>query len=288
MTAEQAGILSQWAKGPNARLEQLLTQDLGSLVQNTNRGGNTRGPGAPTGSTPSGGRGGGRDGGRDGGGGRNGNGNNGNGNNGDFGTSGGSGGGGSGRNSNGRATRITPSISSTGWDGAAPQFELASMQSSSRGSSDAGVPQQSGRSSSGSAGGSSSRVQKLDVLQLRRIFQEGIISQGNAKPVGRLNLNTVAPSVLRAMLPDDPISADAIVSARAASSTGLLAISDLLESTRISPQSLSAIAPYVDTQSYVFTITSRGRSNSTGLEVEITVLVDRSELPARILEYREQ
>jgi hypothetical protein len=38
----------------------------------------------------------------------------------------------------------------------------------------------------------------------------------------------------------------------------------------------------------VFTITSRGRSGSTGLEVEITAVVDRSQLPARILEYREQ
>jgi hypothetical protein len=90
------------------------------------------------------------------------------------------------------------------------------------------------------------------------------------------------------MLPNDPISADAIVSVRSASSTGILAISDLLESNRISPQSLAALAPYADTQSYVFTITSRGRSASTGLEVEITAVVDRSQLPARILEYREQ
>jgi hypothetical protein len=38
----------------------------------------------------------------------------------------------------------------------------------------------------------------------------------------------------------------------------------------------------------VFTITSRGRAMTTGLEVEITAVVDRSTLPARILEYREQ
>jgi hypothetical protein len=90
------------------------------------------------------------------------------------------------------------------------------------------------------------------------------------------------------MLPDDPITADAIVSIRSASSTGLLSVPDLLDSSRVSPQSVVAIAPYADTQSYVFTITSRGRSSSTGLEVEITAVVDRSTLPARILEYREQ
>jgi type II secretory pathway component PulK len=157
---------------------------------------------------------------------------------------------------------------------------LAAMQS---------TLQSSGRSSAGMGGaGSNSRLQKLDNLQLRRIFQEGIIQAGNAKPTGRVNLNTVSAANLRAMLPNDPISADAIVSVRSASSTGILAISDLLESNRISPQSLAALAPYADTQSYVFTITSRGRSASTGLEVEITAVVDRSQLPARILEYREQ
>jgi type II secretory pathway component PulK len=294
VTAEQAAALSQFAKGPNARLEQLLTQDLGALApQNQGgRGGAAGGSGLGTQGTggPGGGR---RGGGRNGGGGDGGGPGGGTG-----GGTGASGGGASGGgrsngagNPNGRPTRITPSISSIQWElepGAdSPEFEMASMQSGSRAS---GSSQQSGRSSAGAGGasGSNSRVQKLDMLQLRRIFQEGIISQGNAKPTGRINLNTVSPAVLRALLPDDPISADAIVSARAASSTGLLAISDLLESNRISAQSLAAIAPYVDTQSYVFTITSRGRSGSTGLEVEITAVVDRSVLPARILEYREQ
>jgi DNA uptake protein ComE-like DNA-binding protein len=148
---------------------------------------------------------------------------------------------------------------------------------------------QSGRSSSGANNRSTNtRIQALDQQQLRRIFQEGTMDDGSQPIVGKVNLNTAPPSVLRALLPDDPISAEAILSLRNATSSGLLAISDLLGSSRISPQSLAAIAPYVDTQSYVFTVTSRGRSASTGLEVEITAVVDRSTLPARILEYREQ
>jgi type II secretory pathway component PulK len=123
---------------------------------------------------------------------------------------------------------------------------------------------------------------------MRRIFQEGTLDDETAPILGKVNLNTAPPSVLRALLPDDPITADAILSLRNASSSGLLAISDLLGSNRISQQSLAAIAPYVDTQSYVFTVTSRGRSATTGLEVEITAVIDRSTLPARILEYREQ
>ena len=106
--------------------------------------------------------------------------------------------------------------------------------------------------------------------------------------IGKVNLNTVSPAVLRAMLPDDPISADAIIAQRSSSSSGLLSISDLLGSSRITPQALAAISPMADTQSYVFTVTSRGRSVTTGIEVEITAVLDRSTLPARILEYREQ
>ena len=149
---------------------------------------------------------------------------------------------------------------------------------------------QTGRSSSGApaANPGGARVQSLDSTQLRRIFQEGTLDAEGAPILGKVNLNTAPPSILRALLPDDPISADAILSLRSASSTGLLALSDLRSSNRISPDSLAAIAPYADTQSYVFTVTSRGRSATTGLEVEITAVIDRSTLPARILEYREQ
>jgi type II secretory pathway component PulK len=159
-----------------------------------------------------------------------------------------------------------------------------------QGQGQTGSGRQSGRSSSGAPSGQAgnSRIQSLDQQQLRRIFQEGTLETGAQPILGKVNLNTAPPAVLRALLPDDPISADAILSLRNASSSGLLAISDLLGSSRITPQSLAAIAPYADTQSYVFTVTSRGRSATTGLEVEITAVIDRSTLPARILEYREQ
>ena len=151
---------------------------------------------------------------------------------------------------------------------------------------------QSGRSSSGMRGGQAAggqnRIQSLDQQQLRKIYQEATLDDGTAPIIGKVNLNTVSPAILRAMLPDDPISADAIIAQRSASSSGLLAISDLRDSSRITPQALAALAPMADTQSYVFSVTSRGRSATTGLEVEITAVLDRSTLPARILEYREQ
>ena len=158
------------------------------------------------------------------------------------------------------------------------------------GQSQSGTGRQSGRSSSGVGGqqGGNGRMQSLDQGQLRKIFQEATLDTADTPPVGKVNLNTAPPSVLRALLPDDPISAEAIISLRSASSSGLLAISDLRDSNRITPQALAALAAYADTQSYVFTVTSRGRSATTGLEVEITAVIDRSTLPARILEYREQ
>jgi type II secretory pathway component PulK len=131
-------------------------------------------------------------------------------------------------------------------------------------------------------------VQDLDKTQLRRILQEASLDDPTKPIVGKVNLNTAPPSILRALLPDDPISADAIISQRGATSSGLLSIADLSGGNRITDEAIAAIAPYADTQSYVFTVTSRGRSTTTGLEVEITAVVDRSTLPARILEYREQ
>jgi len=216
VTAEQAGALAGFAKGQNASLSMLLTQDLGTLAA----GGGAARPGMGTGQSSAVGK------------------------------------------------------------GTSPDNSGNSRQTgrqTGRSSAGAGAPQ---------AGGA--RVQALDRQQLRRIFQEATLEDGTRPIVGKVNLNTAPASVLRALLPDDPISADAIISLRSASSTGLLAISDLGESNRISPQSLAAIADYADTHSNVFTVTSRGRSASTGLEVEITAVIDRSTLPARILEYREQ
>lgn len=174
---------------------------------------------------------------------------------------------------------------------------LATAAPATRGGGASAAPapsgRQSGRSGSGGAsnsatGAAANRIQALDSQQLRKIFQEGTLAAEGDPIIGKVNLNTVSPAVLRAMLPDDPISADAIIAQRSSSSSGLLSISDLLGSSRITPQALAAISPMADTQSYVFTVTSRGRSVTTGIEVEITAVLDRSTLPARILEYREQ
>ncbi len=162
-----------------------------------------------------------------------------------------------------------------------------SQPQNQRGGSSAG---RSGRSSQGSAGGNqrTSNVPNLDQNQLRRVFQEATLDDPTKPAPGRINVNTALPSVLRIIFVDDPITADAIMTLRNSKPGGVLALSDLFQSSRVSPDTLSRLGGILDTQSAVFTVTSRGRSASTGLEVEITAVVDRSTLPARILEYREQ
>lgn len=252
VTTEQATALNSFAKGQSAKLEMLLTQDLQTLSASGGAGAGANGRGGVGAAAGAMGRG------ASGGG---------------AGSKGGTGVKGLGDQS---AAGLAASMGGVGNGGGGQ-------------ANNQGAGRQSGRSSSGApAQGGAARIQALDQGQLRRIFQEGSLDTAGAPILGKVNLNTAPPAVLRALLPDDPISADAILSLRNSSSTGLLAISDLLGSNRISPQAIAAIAPYADTQSYVFTVTSRGRSATTGLEIEITVVIDRSTLPARILEYREQ
>ncbi|MGA1393596.1 MAG: hypothetical protein ACO38W_10615, partial [Phycisphaerales bacterium] len=133
-----------------------------------------------------------------------------------------------------------------------------------------------------------SAARPLDRDQLRLVFQEASIGSTDLDDgPGKLNLNTASREALRLLFPDDPDIADSIISLRQGRSEGLLGIVDLLDVDKITPQRLAAIRNQVDVVGDVFTISSRGRAESTGLEVEILATVDRSILPVRILEYRE-
>lgn len=159
----------------------------------------------------------------------------------------------------------------------------------------AGRAGRSRRSTAGLAGGANtggqtpqSNAAPLDRTQLRTLFQEATIGEQDLQPgPGKLNLNSASLAAMRLLFPDDPSVADGILSLRESSSEGILGIVDLLQVASISPQRLAAIRNQVDVVGNVYTISSRGRAESTGLEVEILATVDRSSLPLRILEYRE-
>lgn len=86
----------------------------------------------------------------------------------------------------------------------------------------------------------------------------------------------------------DPRMADAIIARRRAKPEGIASLADLAAMSGVNPQVLGQLATQFDVSSSVYTVTSRGRAASTGTEVELEAVVDRSELPATILSYREQ
>jgi hypothetical protein len=159
------------------------------------------------------------------------------------------------------------------------------------GGSSAAAGGSSGRSSGGQASGGASgtaAVTNLTNEQLRAVLRE-TTADDFTKPVpGRMNINTVPDSVLKEVLEIDPRVADAIVARRRAKPEGITSLADLSEISGMNPTVLSQIAAQFDVTSSVYTVTSRGRAATTGAEVEIEAIVDKSQLPAKIISYREQ
>lgn len=159
------------------------------------------------------------------------------------------------------------------------------------GGSSAAAGGSSGRSSGGQASGGAggtAAVTNLTNEQLRAVLRE-TTADDFTKPVpGRMNINTVPDSVLKEVLEIDPRVADAIVARRRAKPEGITSLADLSEISGMNPTVLSQIAAQFDVTSSVYTVTSRGRAATTGAEVEIEAIVDKSQLPAKIISYREQ
>jgi DNA uptake protein ComE-like DNA-binding protein len=148
----------------------------------------------------------------------------------------------------------------------------------------------SGRSSGGRSNGAAgaATVQDLNPEQLRAVLRE-LTGDDFTKPVpGRMNINTVPAAVLKEVLEIDPRVADAIIARRKSKPEGITSLADLSSMSGINPQVLGQLATQFDVTSSVYTVTSRGRAASTGAEVEIEAVVDKSKLPATIISYREQ
>jgi hypothetical protein len=103
-----------------------------------------------------------------------------------------------------------------------------------------------------------------------------------------MNINTVPDSVLKEVLEIDPRLADAIIARRRSKPEGITSLADLSDMSGINPTVLTQLASQFDVTSSVYTVTSRGRAATTGAEVEIEAVVDKSQLPAKIISYREQ
>lgn len=149
-------------------------------------------------------------------------------------------------------------------------------------------PQTNRNAGAGGGGGGDSDIAPLSMEQLRLVFAETSIEDPETVRPGKINMNTVSPYLLRSLLAGRESLADEIIYLRRSKPQGVGSVVDLLEIPNLTPEDLADLTSMLDVHSNVFTITSRGRSQGTGLEVEIIVVVDRSTLPVTIIEYREQ
>lgn len=103
---------------------------------------------------------------------------------------------------------------------------------------------------------------------------------------GKLNINTCDAEVLDYLPAIAPALADAIVLARDGRAEGFTSLADLLDIPSMTRARLAALYPLLTVRSNVFTVTSRGRDEVTGLEIEMVAVVDRSTLPVIIRDIR--
>ena len=160
-----------------------------------------------------------------------------------------------------------------------------------KGSGGSSTQGRTGRSSGGSSGATGGVTQagpgNLDTAAIGKVMNECTLKEFTRPEPGKMNVNTVSGRVLKEVFDMNPKLVDSLLSRRDAKVTGLTSLAAVLDIPGMTPQILSSLATKLDVQSFVFTITSRGRSITVGGESEMIVTVDRSTLPAQILMYRE-
>lgn len=125
------------------------------------------------------------------------------------------------------------------------------------------------------------QARALTDEELASLFNEcSLVDSTLPAPMGgKLNINTCTKETLGHLAGIQSSIADSIILERQARSQGFTSIIDLLDVPSITRARLATIAPYLTVRSNVFVVTSRGRDDATGLEVEITAVLDRSTLP---------
>jgi hypothetical protein len=106
-----------------------------------------------------------------------------------------------------------------------------------------------------------------------------------------MNLNSVSPTLMRNLLTELGVEEYIVdellyLRERPEGITSLVALQE--EIPDLDQQTLDTLNGLFGTTSNIFTISSRGRSDASGVEIEIIAIVDRSTVPVTIVEYREQ
>jgi hypothetical protein len=146
------------------------------------------------------------------------------------------------------------------------------------------------------AGNVSPQEVNPDVPALTREQLASVLAETTLVPLyerypGRVNVNTAHPDLIRDLCELQNIDlaiAEELIHMRNSRAEGIVSVADFLDLPDVTPQLAERLASVFTTTSNVYMISARGRSLAGGIEVEIIAVVDRSSLPARILEYREQ
>ncbi len=148
---------------------------------------------------------------------------------------------------------------------------------------------QQGQGAAGGGGQTGETAPLLPPDQLRAVFAETTMDDPRARMPGKLNIHTVSEDLLRRLLVGQEHLADEIIFLRNRHN-GITSMVDLgleIPALRDDTPTLAYLTQTMDTYSNVYTITSRGRA-AGGIEAEIIAVVDRSTVPVKILQYREQ
>lgn len=103
---------------------------------------------------------------------------------------------------------------------------------------------------------------------------------------GKLNVNSCDAKTLEFLPEIDAGLAESIIAERSGKPQGFKSIVDLLDVPGMTRRRLSVIYELLCTRSNVFVVVSRGRDNTTGIEVEIRAVLDRSQLPVTLTDVR--
>lgn len=128
-------------------------------------------------------------------------------------------------------------------------------------------------------------LRALSQDQLKALLDEGSLSiemgeEGSRR--GKVNINTARRETLERFSQIETNRLDTLLSERDGRTGGFVSLADIAGINGIGNAGLAELMDHIDVRSEVFVATSRGRDRTTGLEVEIVAVLDRSTIPVVI------
>lgn len=126
------------------------------------------------------------------------------------------------------------------------------------------------------------RIQALNREQTAALYDLCSIGDPALPKPGKVNINTCSDEILEYIAVVTPEMRDALISFRSQTGGEIASITDLYDIPSMTSAQLADLAAIFAPRSDVFLVTSRGRDQTTGIEVEVSAEIDRSALPVAI------